>query len=346
MTGTWPLAFSIGAFAVAALATALGGIRLTRTGDLLADRTGLGEAFFGAIFFGGIISISGIVMTATAAFDGYPRMGFANAVGGIAAQTAALGAADIAYRRANLEHASASLSNMLFAVVLVALLTLALLAGRTPEVTFLGVHAASVLLIGAYLIGVTTVRRARAEPLWIPKPTRETVTDEPSEPDAAEDRSTAIVWAEFIGVGILVAAAGWVVSRAAQGLVEHAGMNESVVGAIFMGATNAMPETITSIAAVRRGALALAVGSVLGGNTFDVLNLVAGDVAYRSGSLYHAAGPDEIFITLGTILMTTILLAGMLRRESQGPAGIGWESTLVLTTYVVTIAVMAWGVNG
>ena len=100
-----------------------GGMRLAHSGDVLADRTHLGEALFGAVFFGGMISLSGIVMTATAAFDGYPRLDFSNAIGGIAAQTAALGAADLAYRRANLEHAAASLSNMLFAVVLLGKVT-------------------------------------------------------------------------------------------------------------------------------------------------------------------------------------------------------------------------------
>ena len=69
MSEPWPLSISIGVFAVAALMTELGGVRLARSGDVLADRTRLGEAFFGAVFFGGMISLSGIVMTATAAFD-------------------------------------------------------------------------------------------------------------------------------------------------------------------------------------------------------------------------------------------------------------------------------------
>lgn len=274
-----------------------------------------------------------------------PRLGFSNALGGIAAQTAALGAADLVYRRANLEHAAASLSNMLFAVVLIALLALALLVGRTADITVFGIHPGSVLLIGAYLVGLATVRQAQAEPLWVPKRTRETVADEPEE-SAAKERSTGSLWLEFVGLGLLVSAAGWAVAEAAQGIVEHTGLDESVVGAILMGLTNAMPETITSIAAVRRGALTLAVGSVLGGNSFDVLNLVVGDIAYREGSLYHAAKAGEMFITLVTILMTTILLGGMLRRERQGPAGIGWESLLLLVIYGATLVLIISGLNG
>lgn len=345
LSGTWSLPWSIAVFVTAALVTIIGGVRLTKLGDVLADRSRLGEAFFGGIFFGGVISISGIVMTVTASLDGYPRMAYSNAVGGIAAQTAALGLADIAYRKANLEHASASLSNMLFAAVLVALLTLVVLATFVPKVTLFAIHPVSLLLVGAYLIGVRTVRRAQSEPLWIPKTTRETVEDKPPEQDPASGRTDASVWAEFAGLGLMVSLAGWAVARAAQGVVENTGLSQSFVAVLFMGMTNAMPETIVSITAVRRGALALAVSSVLGGNTFDVLNLVLGDAAYRTGSLYHAAGQPELFITLATILMTVILLAGMLRRESQGPAEIGWESTLLLVTYVLTIALIAFGAN-
>jgi cation:H+ antiporter len=232
---------------------------------------------------------------------------------------------------------------MLFAVILVALLTLVVLAALTPNVTVFAIHPASLVLIAAYLIGLATVRRAKAEPLWIPKKTRETVKDEPAEEDPAAGRTNVSVWTEFAALGLMVSLAGWAIARGAQGIVENTVLGQSLVASLFMGVTNALPETIVSITAVRRGALALAVGSVLGGNIFDVLNLVLGDAAYRAGSLYHAAGQYELFITLATILMTVILLAGMLRRESQGPAGIGWESTLLLATYVLTMVLIASG---
>ena len=58
------------------------------------------------------------------------------------------------------------------------------------------------------------------------------------------------------------------------------------------------------------------------------------------------AGLDETFVTLITIFMTTILLGGMIRRERQGPAGIGWESVILLVTYVAMIILITWGVNG
>nr|WP_030827578.1 hypothetical protein [Streptomyces sp. NRRL F-2305] len=82
-------------------------------------------------------------------------------------------------------------------------------------------------------------------------------------------------------------------ARAAKGIVEHTGLNAGLVGAVLMGLVNALPETVTSIAAVRRGAVTPAVAAVIGGDGRDALDLVVGDAAYRGGSLFHAAHPDE-----------------------------------------------------
>ncbi|GEL18181.1 hypothetical protein [Pseudonocardia asaccharolytica] len=61
-----------------------------------------------------------------------PRPAYSNAVGGIAAQTGAIAVADLFHRRGILEHAAASLSNILFGWLLMALLVL---VGYLPEAT-------------------------------------------------------------------------------------------------------------------------------------------------------------------------------------------------------------------
>lgn len=335
----WSLTFSCVAFAVASIATIVGGIRLARSGDMLADRTKLGEALFGAVFFGGVISASGIVMSAVAAYADQPQLAYTSAVGGIAAQTAALVVADMFYKPANLEHAAASLSNMMFAVLLIVLLLIALGVTFAPSTTVWAIHPGSFALVIAYVYGLKSLQQSRAEPGWLPKRTKATVEDEASE--EGSDRSTMSLWVEFVTVGSVVAGGGWVIARAAEVFVEEGGIEASVVGAVFMGLVNATPEAVTSIAAVRRGALTLAVAGVLGGNAFDVLNLVVADVAYRNGSIYHAADQDGLFLITVSALLTAVILGGLLRRERQGPGKIGMESWCVLVGYLLAITVLA-----
>ncbi|MEZ5065934.1 MAG: sodium:calcium antiporter [bacterium] len=339
----WPFGPALVALGVAGGIIALAGTRLVVLTDRLADRTGLGEAVMGGVFLGAVTSLPGITASVSAAAQGFPRLALANALGGIAAQTAFLAIADLAYRKANLEHAAASVPNMLWGALLIALLAGLLVLMVGPDVDFAGIHPMTPLLFLAYLLGARLVRRAREEPMWMPRVTDATAPDVPARESFAGGGASA--WVGLLMAAILVIAAGWVSTRAGIAIVARSSLSETAVGALVLALVTSLPELVTSVAAVRHGALTLAVGNVLGGNAFDTLFAAAADVAYRDGSLYHAAGPPELALAAVTILMTAVLLLGMLRRERSGLGNIGFESVTVLVVYAVTV-VMVLGRSG
>ena len=57
----WSLQVAVVAFTFGAAATVWGGVRLSTLGDILADRTGWGEALFGTVLLGAATSLSGLV---------------------------------------------------------------------------------------------------------------------------------------------------------------------------------------------------------------------------------------------------------------------------------------------
>ncbi|KNE82873.1 MULTISPECIES: sodium:calcium antiporter [Streptomyces] len=340
ISGQWSVGWSIAAFVVAGAATVLCAIRLTALGDTLADRTGWGEALFGAVFFGLATSLSGIVMTGVSAADGHPQLAYGNAVGGIAAQTLAVVLADAVYRGVNLEHAASSSQNLLFGSLLLAMLGIALMASLGPQGTLLGIHPASAVLVAFYL-GALRLIHSGERPLWRAVRTKDTVADVPDDSPSFPERRTGSLWTEFAGVAAVVVVGGWAVARAAESLVEATGLNAGLVGGVFMGVVNALPETVTAIAAVRRGAVTLAIAAVIGGNCLDVLNLAVGDVAYRGGSLYEAAGAEQLFMTSGALVMTAVLLAGLLVRQRRGWLRLGFDGILLITVYAVIVVALA-----
>ena len=109
----WPLGINLAVLAAMAAVIVLAGVRLTRVADSLAERTGLGDAVGGALLLGAVTSLPGIVTTVTGSLGGDPAFGPANPIGGVAVQTVWLAIADLVYRRANLEHAAASLQNLM-----------------------------------------------------------------------------------------------------------------------------------------------------------------------------------------------------------------------------------------
>lgn len=329
---------NIGLFIIAAFVIGVVGTRLARVADRIADKTGWGEALVGAIFLGGSTSLSGIVTSVTAAAQGHPELAVSNALGGIAAQTVFLAIADIVYRNANLEHAAASAANLTQGTLLITLLAIPLLAFAGPEVSVWGMHPASLFLIAAYWFGMTLVARAKTRPMWGPRRTAETRSDEPEEAVSRSGLLPLVV--RFVIYSALIAIAGYVVAESGVAIAEQTGLSQTVVGGLFTAISTSLPELITSVAAVRQGALTLAIGDIIGGNSFDILFLSFSDVAYRSGSIYHGINRQQIFIVSLTILMTGILLLGLLRREKHGIANIGFESGLILLVYLGGFALL------
>lgn len=326
-----PIVAVIAALAVAAVVIGIAGTRLSRIADQLADATGMGEAIFGALLLGASTSLAGIVTSVTAALQGYPELAASNAVGGIAAQTMFLALGDLAYRRSNLEHAAASMTNLLQGVLLVTLLSLPLLAASSPAWTLLGVHPISVVLLSSYILGTMITSQARDTPMWQPRQTGDTQPDEPQPSDALPPLRH--LWWRFGLLTLTIALAGYVVAETGAQLATRTGLGELVVGSLFTSVITSLPELVTTIAAVRQGALTLAVGGIIGGNSFDMLFLAFADVAYREGSLYHAMGQRPIFLIALTMLLTGILTMGLLRRERTGFANIGLEGVLILVCY-------------
>ena len=283
------------------------------------------------MLLGATTSLSGSVLSVTAAWKGHADLALSNALGGIAAQTAFLALADIAYRRANLEHAAASVSNLAQCGLLIGLLAIPLLGTYSPDTTLLGVHPATPLLFLVYGAGLVLVRSINALPMWMPMRTRETRTDHP-EIDAHTLRLGRL-WLQFALLAAVLAGAGWLTEGAATRIGEAAGLTGTAVGVLLTSVATSLPELVTTVAAVRRRALQLAVGGIIGGNAFDCLFVAASDIAYRGGSIYHAIPERTLFWVALSIAMSTALLLGLIRRQREGVGNIGFESVTLLLLY-------------
>lgn len=333
------LSVNVIAFVLAAIAIGITGSRMAKITDKIADKTGWGEAVVGAVFLGGSTSLSGVVTSVTAASQGRAELAVSNALGGIAAQTVFLAIADISYGQANLEHAAASVANLTQGVLLVTLLAVPLVAASSPEISIGGINPASLILLAAYGFGLKLITKARTEPMWQARHTDESRFDEP-DGESLEKVSLTKLWLQFIPLVLIIAAAGYVVAQTGGAIATQTQLSETVVGTMLTAISTSLPELVTSIAAVRQGALTLAVGDIIGGNCFDVLFLSFSDVAYRSGSIYHGISEREIFVIALTILLVGVLLLGLLRRERHGLGNIGFESFLTIVLYIAGFIVL------
>jgi cation:H+ antiporter len=335
------LAANLAVFALAAAVVLVAGTAITGMADRIADRTGLGEAVTGGLLLGAATSLSGTIVSITSALDGRASLAFSNGIGGIAAQTAFLALADVIYRRANLEHAAADLANLFQSGLLVLMLAVPVAAHVTPELSVWAVHPASAVLVGMYLAGAYASVGVRRRPMWTATRTGETRHDAPEDAWEAGKPALRLVL-PFAGLMLVLAVAGWGIARSGAVLSDRLGLSSVLVGALMTAVVTSLPELVTTLAAVRRRALQLAVGGIIGGNTFDVLFLTLSDIGYREGSLYHAISAADLFWVVTGQMMAGILLLGLILRERRGPANIGWESLCLLLVYAGAILFQAW----
>jgi cation:H+ antiporter len=220
------------------------------------------------------------------------------------------------------------------------MLSLPLLAFAGPEASVWGVHPVSALLLAVYLVGARSTAGIRESPMWRPVLTRVTRTDlaEREHPGAPSTPALAL---RFAGLAVVLGLAGIVLARAGGRIADETGLTETAVGALMTAVATSLPELVTTLAAVRRGAVQLAVGGIIGGNTFDVLFVVLSDISYRQGSIYHAIAPGDLFWLAVGMAMTAVLLIGLIVRERTGPGGIGRESVALLAIYGGAVVVQA-----
>lgn len=112
-------------------------------------------------------------------------------------------------------------------------------------------------------------------------------------------------------------------------------------GGLVTALATSSPELVTTITAIRRNALTLAVSNIFGTNCFNMLVIASADVGYPGGSIYHDITPIQMTWGLVSILMTAILLMGMVRRQRYGFGNIGFESALILTVYTMALIIVA-----
>lgn len=335
----WSLLAVVALFVGTSAVIAIAGSRMTSVADQLADITGLGEAVFGAVLLGGSTSLAGIITSLVTAYQGHPELALSNAIGNIAAQTTILAIADAVYRKANLEHAAASIENLLQGALLVVMLGIPLLAIGSPVIDVWGIHPLSVVLVLAYVLGLYLVRSVRSKPLWKARDTALTDEDDEDHSDAPP-KIVRRLWLWFAFLAVVVAVAGYGVAQSAIALAERTGLSETAIGGLLTAIVTASPELVTSIAAVRQGALKMAVGGIIGGNTFDLVIVSFADVAYRDGSIYHAVTERQIFFVALTLILNGLLLLGLLRRQKRGIANIGFESALMFVLYFGSFALL------
>lgn len=316
------------------------GSKLSLYVDLIAERTGIGQAFAGALLLGGATSLPEVATTISASASGAAELAGNNLLGGVAMQIAVLAGMDvICLRNRPLTFFSPKSTLLLQGIFLILMLSLFIMMLMTGElITWAGIGLWPVMLTVIYGFGLWSFHRYEGNPRWEPSGELE----EPPESSRdlkdvhlAEYESVSIralvLWFSLAAVGVLFC--GYLVARTGEVLAEQTGLGQSLIGATLVALATSLPEVSTTWSAIRFGAYSMAVANILGTNVLSVVLFLPADLAYREGSIIEAMDPAASFLTALGIVLTSIYLWGILERRDRTILGMGYDSALILLFY-------------
>jgi cation:H+ antiporter len=312
----------------------LAGVRLTRYGDAIADKTGLGGTWIGVVLIASVTSLPELATgVSSVAVAGTPDIAVGDVLGSCAFNLLILAAVDVLNRPEGLYRA-ASLGHIVssgFGVILLAVIGLGLVLSAAGLPLGLGhLGATSLALVVLYSVAVRTV--FQYERLHVGEFSG-------SEPDRYPHLTLRRASIRYVLAGLVVVIAGIWLPFIGQALAQQMGWYESFVGTLLIALVTSLPEVVVTVAAVRLRALDMAVGSLLGSNLFNTVILAVDDLLFAPGPLLAQVSPSHSASALTAIMMTGVAVVGLIYRPHRIRHVVGWASLTLAALYALNVIV-------
>ncbi|KQO64275.1 sodium:calcium antiporter [Curtobacterium sp. Leaf261] len=323
------------------------GIQLSKTTDVLDNRLHLGSALGGLIVLAVATNLPEIAITVSAAASGSLEVAAGNILGGIALQTVVIVILDSFGKRGKgvtpITYRAASLTLVLEAVVVVAVLAVVIAGSQLPSDLVIARLTPDVVLIAViWLVGLLLVQRASKGLPWHEDgKAPDTTTPHPSKHRTRThgDGSTMSTGKASVIFGVSALAtlvAGVVLERAGDAASTQIGFSGVLFGATVLALATSLPEISTGLQAIKQGDDNLAMSDIFGGNAFlPVLFLVATVISGKA--VLPQANASDIFLTALAALLTVVYAVGLVFRPKNHIFGMGVDSLIVVLLYLVGI---------
>lgn len=309
------------------------GSRLSGYGDKIAALTGMGRAWVGLIVLAAVTSLPELITgISSVAIVKSPDLAAGDLFGSCVFNLLILSILDTRIKKPLFSTVKSShIVAAIFGIILLTTAGIAIhLSDELPQ--FLWISSFSFLLFGLYLFAVWGIFTYENNGDTIASPPVPTVLT----PSRSEELKSAI-WGFSLHAMVVVAVAVFLPYLGAQ-IAAKTGLGNSFFGTLFIAAATSLPELVVSLAAIRMGALDLAVGNLLGSNVFNMFILSIDDIFYREGSLFAAISKSHLLSVFITIIMTAVVgLSLVFKPNKKLLRLIGLDTFIILVLYLVLI---------
>jgi cation:H+ antiporter len=308
-------------FLICAAVILYSGTRLSEYGDVIAEKTGMGRTWIGVVLMASVTSLPELVtgITSVAVYD-LPNIAAGDVLGSCMFNLLLLGMLDLKRDGSPLSvlaHPGQILSAA-FGVLLLGMTAVGILVGGTmPAWGWIGIYSPALLVV--YLIAMRLVfsyeQRRIAEFLT-----------EVAEPLQYGGVSSATAYGRFGLHALVIVAAATYLPHVGEEIAAITGLGKTFVGSIFIALSTSLPEVVVSRAALRIGAVDLAVGNILGSNLFNIGILAIDDIFYAKGPLLGQISSSHTVTAIAAMAMTAIMIIALAYRSPKRVLFFTWDA--------------------
>ena len=310
------------------------GTKLARYGDVIAAKTGLGRLWLGLVLMAGVTSLPELATGLSAVSTGLPDIAAGNILGSCVFNVLILGVLDTLSRKVPLS-SKINQANILSAGMSILFLggvSLSLFLGdRLPGLGWIGIYTP--LIIAGYL---GTMRMA----FKFEKRRTATAGLLHELETAAPGMTLKKAIVRYVLHAAVVVGAAIFLPSIAERIAAMTGLGETFVGNIFVAISTSFPELAVSVAALRIGAVDMAVGNIFGSNIFNMFILAIEDIFYFKGPLLSFVQGQHMIPSLLAMAMTGLAIAGLIYNAEKKLFVWAWDSFGIIVLFAVNLVLL------
>ena len=320
-------------FIVCAVIIFFAGKKLAFYGDIIAEHTGLGKAWIGLILLSTVTSLPELMVgVSSAAIVKSADLAVGDILGSCAFNLCILAMMDMFMPKYKTLSGAASPKHVLTASLGIILVAVAGIGLFLPDdiviSTWLGLTSLSFIII--YLVSIRMIYVFESRD----------ISEALANPVHDKQVSLKTAFVKYGMFAVITICAALALPYFAEHIAEATGLGATFTGTLFLAASTSLPEIAVSIAAVRMGAVDMAVANLLGSNLFNILILALDDVFYTSGHLLKDAAESHIISVFAVIVMTAIAVVGLTFHSQTKRFLMAWDAVLILAVYIVNLVLL------
>jgi cation:H+ antiporter len=304
-------------------------IKLAQFGDVIAVRTRMGGLLVGTILLAGATSLPELIASVSAFRIGAPGLAAGNFFGSNLVNMFMLALVDLLNYQVPLLRTQAITQTLTaaLAATLTAVASIFVLADVDVVIGWVSIE--SIILIILYFGGVWLVQQeGKLSAVMVSAAETLPAEDFPS-------LRRGIVGFTVAALILLVTVPQLV--SASSDIAAQTGMGESFVGTALLSIVTSLPELLAAWAAVRIGAVEMAVGNLFGSSVFNMLALGIADFFYLQGSFLNDIDNDFALVGLLGLLLTMMALLGNIARVERRVLFIELDALAIIVVYFMSM---------